>query len=646
MPTDIGLEIAKLKQRIAAVEAQSRLSHAALDDTALEVKDAAGGLRAVLGQQGDGTTAALIVNGPPPPTPSTPIVASVLGGVTVSWDGLFANGAIIPLDWSRLEVHTSTVTGFTPSAATLQSTIETAQGATVVVPTDDDVYVLLLSRSTSGTASTPSAQAGPEGPAPVVSDEIADGIVTEVKLANDAVTAAKIATAAVGTTEIADNAVTTAKVIAGAILADKIAAGAVLTDKLAAEAVTAGKIAALAITTAKLDANAVTTGKLAAGSVDATSLKADAITGKTITGGVINGAEFHSDDGAGGLVDIQDGTVEATGSSGWQIKLDPTDPNPSMLIFDGNGDLAGVINGTGDNDRPALNISSGLFTDGTITDWRWGTVMGSDGVTDGWTTKRIRSSDVDSNLGGFLDLTNERSRMGYVSNIGPGADKLSTLAVSDGLAAVSGARLSVNAPATSLYALLLQTPASFTGSLIRAQVDGVDKFYVTVAGGIVGSSVAAASLALDGTDQGHGQVVFQARSTATGAVSPETVALTQTGTVLKSGRAYRIQVRGLCQNNTNNTGVRVRVRKTNTSGAVWLDSFTVTTPVGAANYQYSNSQVVTNVSGSTITSTVVMTYAAVGGGTCILNTGGGCYTTLEITDIGAASDFPTAQTIT
>lgn len=224
---DIGKTIAQLERRIATVERSPRLSRASLDDTALQVYDGLGSLRGIVGVQADGTTAVTIVNGPAPPQPSVPVVTSVLGGITVTWDGLFVGGAILPLDWQRVEVHASATTGFTPDASTLQGTIETPQGATVVVVTDDPVYVRLMSRNTSGTASAPSTQVGPLGPTPVVADDILDGIVTEVKLANNAVTEAKIAAGAVGTVALQD----------GAVLADKLADAAVEVGKIANGAV-------------------------------------------------------------------------------------------------------------------------------------------------------------------------------------------------------------------------------------------------------------------------------------------------------------------------------------------------------------------------------------------------------------------------
>ncbi|MFC8339295.1 hypothetical protein ACFUJX_20105 [Streptomyces rubiginosohelvolus] len=229
MTYDIGRTLADIERRLSTVEAQSRLKSASLDDTALLVRDGTGSLRGIVGQQGDGTTAVTIVNGAPPPAPATPTAAPALGGISTGWDGTFADGAVIPLDWARVEVHASPADGFTPDPESLVATIETAQGGIVYIPATAPQYVRLVARNTSGTASPATAQVGPYAPKPVAG-EIGIGEITE--------------------TLIADGSITTPKVFA----------------------------------------NAVTTAKLAAGSVDATALKADAITGKVITGGDVIGA--------------------------------------------------------------------------------------------------------------------------------------------------------------------------------------------------------------------------------------------------------------------------------------------------------------------------------------------------------------------
>lgn len=277
MTTDIGRTLNALDARLKKVERSARLSHAAIDNTAVVVKDGAGSLKGIIGVQADGTTAVNVVNGAAPPQPSAPIVTSVLGGVTVSWDGTFANGSVLPLDWARVEVHAAIVNGFTPVAATLQGTIETAQGATVVVPCDTDVYVRLVARNTSGTASTPSDQVGPFGPTPVVADDIVDGIVTTLKLADDAVTQAKLAAAAVGSTELQAGAVLSTKLADAAVEVGKIANNAVTGPAIASDAVTAGKVAADVITAREIAAGAVTAAEIAAGAVTTDKL--------TVTGG-------------------------------------------------------------------------------------------------------------------------------------------------------------------------------------------------------------------------------------------------------------------------------------------------------------------------------------------------------------------------
>ncbi|MFD9443424.1 hypothetical protein [Streptomyces sp. NPDC060001] len=203
MPGSIPLKINALERRLAQVQKGQRYAHGgSIENATLTVNDSAGSVRTIVGVQGDGTVGVQAVNGPPPPQPSAPIVAPDLGGVTVEWDGQFAGGAVIPMDWQRVEIHASIVAIYDPVPATLQSTIETAQGATVRIPCDTPVYVRLVARSASGTASPASATVGPFGPDPVVASDILDGIVTTLKLADEAVTAAKVAVGAIGADQL------------------------------------------------------------------------------------------------------------------------------------------------------------------------------------------------------------------------------------------------------------------------------------------------------------------------------------------------------------------------------------------------------------------------------------------------------------
>jgi hypothetical protein len=503
MSNSLAAEVARLSREVAQIKKGQRIAHgASIENAAIQVRDDTGSLRAIVGQQGDGTTGINVVNGPPPPQPTAPIVASVLGGVTVSWDGAFTAGATLPLDWQRVEVHASTSSSYEPTAATLQDTIETAQGATVVIPCDSPVYVRLVARNTSGTPGTASDTVGPFGPAPVVASDILDGIVTELKLANNAVTEAKIAA----------DAVTDTKIIAGAILASKIAAGAVVTDKLAAEAVTAAKIAALAITTDKIDANAITTAKLAAGSVDATALKADAITGKTITGGSINGTTV-----TGGLIQ--------TAASGQRITLNESGAN-KVIVYNSSGVAIGelsnqglLVKGTGgavlwmdpnavyprirwynagltnwassqvlepSTGDAALEQFCGPFTGSGHSDMVWRTYLGRDsGIME-----RLRAVGDGTVIGGRLVLLEDEANIGYKNTADPTQD--TNFFIESLNAMLTNGRFQIIAPASANSALYVEAPTGHTGNMLRLTRGSTDRFKVDTSGNATASGAVMA----------------------------------------------------------------------------------------------------------------------------------------------------------
>ncbi|MFD7639586.1 hypothetical protein ACFV4P_02940 [Kitasatospora sp. NPDC059795] len=296
MPTaldELAARIAALEKALRELSRASPLAHSSVDDGALTVT-ADGKLRAIIGQQGDGTTGINIVNGPVPPTPSAPTAVPALGGVRASWDGTFADGAPSPLDLARVEVHAASVAEFTPGPTTLVTTIDTPQGGIVTVPASSAVWIVLVARSTSGRASAPSDTATAV-PAPVVADGVLAGIVDELALADEAITAAKVAVGAINADAIADAAVTAAKLGAAAVEAAALAPGAVTGPAIAAGTVTSREIAAEAITTAELAAGAVNTAKLAAGAVTAAELAAGAVTASKLTSNSVSAGKIAAD---------------------------------------------------------------------------------------------------------------------------------------------------------------------------------------------------------------------------------------------------------------------------------------------------------------------------------------------------------------
>lgn len=95
----------------------------------------------------------------PPPTPSTPVVDSYLGILTVAWDGLGSSAEAQPVDFDRVEVHVSTSSGFTPSTGTRIDTLR--RSGTVAWDGGSygtTYYGKLVAYDKTGNASSASAQ--------------------------------------------------------------------------------------------------------------------------------------------------------------------------------------------------------------------------------------------------------------------------------------------------------------------------------------------------------------------------------------------------------------------------------------------------------------------------------------------------------
>jgi hypothetical protein len=126
---------------------------------------------------------------------------------------------------------------------------------------------------------------------------VADGSITEIKLADNSVSNAKMQDNSVNTTELVDNAVTnakmaddsinTAEIINGAVTNAKLAALSVDTGNLIANSVTNAKLALLSVDTGNIIADAVTNAKLALLAVDTGNIVNAAVTGAKIASATI-----------------------------------------------------------------------------------------------------------------------------------------------------------------------------------------------------------------------------------------------------------------------------------------------------------------------------------------------------------------------
>ncbi|MFJ9907914.1 hypothetical protein ACIRVK_34410 [Streptomyces sp. NPDC101152] len=233
-------DIARLAARVAVLERQlarttrtARMAYSSIEDGAIEVYDRDGTLRGSLGLQDDGTVGFIAHNGPPPPTPTPPVVESALSGLTVTWPGTWMGAEAAPLDLAEVQVHLSTTADAEPDTSSPVAAFQTAMGGSITIATDTytSLFVRLIAVNTSGTAGEPSTAV--QGQARrAVPDDLVNAIIDETKLARGAVTDAALALGAVKSTALAD--------------------GAVLAEKLAANSVTLGKVASGAITLSAL----------------------------------------------------------------------------------------------------------------------------------------------------------------------------------------------------------------------------------------------------------------------------------------------------------------------------------------------------------------------------------------------------------
>lgn len=184
MPADLRAyseRLTRLERDLRELRASKPLEHSSIDGGALTVRDQAGNVRAVIGNQNDGTVAVVSVAGPVPPTPTDPVVTAELAALGVTWDGEFVGGVAAPADWLRCEIHVGAAADFTPDQTTLRQTIETAAGATVLVPLGyTEWFIKLRSMSTSGVPSAPTTAVSGTPRQAGVDDIEADAITGKV----------------------------------------------------------------------------------------------------------------------------------------------------------------------------------------------------------------------------------------------------------------------------------------------------------------------------------------------------------------------------------------------------------------------------------------------------------------------------------
>lgn len=459
MARDFASELARLTQEVKEIKKGQRYAHGgSIENAALQVKDDAGTVRAVIGVQPDGTVGLVAHDGPPPGVPSAPVVAPTIGGLRVVWDGTLADGSTLPADFDHIAVHVSTTSGFIPSADTYAGTITKAGdgGVLPVLPLPYEAhYVRLTAVNTSGIPGDPSAE-----------------------------------------TEATPTRVDGPDLEAGSVTAAAIQAGAVTAEKLEAVLQLVTRLVAGDPAGARVELNEDGLRVYSAGGAQTIGFNAadgsgsftGAVTGSTVTGGVVqtatSGQRITLNEAAQNKIIVYNGAGTAigelsaqgllvAGTNGSILALDPANTFPSLRMTNPARTNEAVINVSSDNS--VLGLNSGTFPAGGQT-WKWRNLFGMhNGGLEQWAAERVRNDDNSLHEGGRVYLSATTASIGYRKASDTSQDAY--IYFEPGLVQIRP-RVEVLPPASNLSALYANAAEGHTGNLLRLRLNDVDKFRV------------------------------------------------------------------------------------------------------------------------------------------------------------------------
>lgn len=445
---DIGRKLAELEARLARVEGSPRLSHAALDNANIVVKDGQGQVRGRIGMQEDGTIGLIAVDGPAPGAPTAPQVSSTIGGLRVVWDGTLASGQPLPADFAHVAVHVSTTAGFEPSAATYVGTITKAGegGMLPVLPLPYvPHYVRLTAVNSSGNAGDPSGET----------------TATPIKVDGP---------------DLEAGSVTAATIEAGAVTAEKLEAILQLVTRLVAGNPSGARV--------ELNEDGLrvynSTGQLMIrfDSADGSAAFTGAITGSTVTGGLIqtatSGQRITLNEANQNKVIVYNSTGTAigevstrgllvAGTAGAMLWLDPDATYPNLRLTNAARTNAAIINVVESTPGAAdLGLNTGLFTGSGFSDMKWRHFMGNDFAV----IERFRETNPNTIVGGRVDLRSNSAAIGYYDTTSA-TNQTADLAFTAGLAKTRGRAVIQPNVGDGNTVLFLQPGPSHTGYILR-----------------------------------------------------------------------------------------------------------------------------------------------------------------------------------
>jgi hypothetical protein len=310
--------------------------------------------------------------------PSKPTLATRLGTISVTWDGLDDNGDSPVTGVQYVEVHYSTTSGFTPSPSTLYTTMPiTLQGNYVVVSDlayETDYYFKLVFVRSDGFSidrSDPSLQETARV-APLVDTDLIESTLNTWPFNGGVVPAGALASGAINAANLfGPNVITQNAISANAIGATQIAAGAIVAGKIAANAITSNEIQANTISAGMIKSNAIEADKIAAGAITASIIGSKEIELKatpTATQRIVlnsSGITAYNGGDTTFFINGVSGTINAASIAVTNITANNITSgtiNASVITVD-NLNAGNITTGTLNADRIAANsISAGKLT--------------------------------------------------------------------------------------------------------------------------------------------------------------------------------------------------------------------------------------------------------------------------------------------
>lgn len=406
-------------KRGQAAQNAPQLAASSIEDGAVEQYDADGQLVAVFGKQADGTSGAVVVAGPPPPAPAGLTAAGSQLAATATWDGTWVESLTAPMDFARVEVHTTTgsvvLPDTMPSSSTRVGSIESAAGGSLTFSAaPGEVWVWLVARALSGKVSAPA------GPVKVtvtaaVDPTVFDQLATDLTSARTRLSQAETDLAAMNR-DLYDAGGTVDQIKTTAVAAQETASGKNQITWSTADAPTLAADSRAGDVWNKyvLASNKLTI--VASWTSDGTRWSPSAISETYLPQISIGTGTYGELDGLRlKAASVQASTILVPGSVGTTVIADGAITSPKLVVQEVSAAIAQVIQ----LDVSRLTVTESSSFAAAVVDKLWANIFAANKVT----ANQVDAASVASAVGEFVKVKAENITAGMITaRVGIGTD--------------------------------------------------------------------------------------------------------------------------------------------------------------------------------------------------------------------------------